>query len=99
MRLKIVFCVALLLAATAAMAQVSQVFTPSYGAVDYAVNDLGSFYVSGSPLNKQTASSTNIGSAFQLTVSPLYSGYADSGVVLFFNGGLKLGQLQSVSAA
>ncbi|MCL5283321.1 MAG: hypothetical protein M1330_01205 [Armatimonadetes bacterium] len=45
MRLKIIFCAALLFAATAAMAQVSYVFTPTSSGVNYAINNDGPFYV------------------------------------------------------
>jgi hypothetical protein len=72
------------------------VFTPASPAVDFAVND-GGFFVSGSPITMTHASSAISGQNFLLTATG--TGYSDAGIVLYFNGGLELGQLQSVTVA
>ncbi len=82
----------------AATAGASQVFTTSSTGVDYAVNDNG-FYVSGSPITVGTAAyaGTN-GSNFSLLADST-QGANDSGIVLYFNGGLTLGQLTGVTVS
>jgi hypothetical protein len=82
----------------------AETFTISSCNIDFAVNDGGHFYVrssqipggAGSPPGVD-ASSAISGSSFHLTAAG--SGYSDSGIVLYFNGGLKLGDLQSVSVS
>jgi hypothetical protein len=78
-------------------------FTISGSNVDFAVNDGGSFYVrssqilpAGSPPGVDASSSIS-GSNFHLTATAIQPAYSDAGIVLYFNGGLKLGDLQSVS--
>lgn len=78
----------------------SDTFTTGSGNVDFTVND-GGFWVesgqipagSSSPGLNATASIS--GSNFSLTSSG-NGGYTDSGIVLYFNGGLTLGDLKSV---
>jgi hypothetical protein len=82
----------------------AETFTTSSCNIDFAVNDGGSFYVrssqipggAGSPPGVD-ASSVISGSGFHLTATATQPAYSDSGIVLYFNGGLKLGDLQSVS--
>ncbi len=75
-------------------------FTSSSGGVSFAVND-GGFWVkgvsipvagSGPGLN---ATSSVLGSSFHLSAGG--AGYSDVGIVLYFNGGLKLGEVQGVT--
>lgn len=93
--------VALSLIGTIAIATATT-FTTSSPGVFFSVNDVD-FYVrdtqilpglSSPGLN---ASSQISGSDFLLSASG--SGYSDAGIVLYFNGGLRLGLLQSVSVA
>jgi hypothetical protein len=82
----------------------AETFTTSSCNVDFAVNDGGSFYVrssqipggAGSPPGVD-ASAAISGSSFHLTATAIQPAYSDSGIILYFNGGLKLGDLQSVS--
>ena len=77
-------------------------FTVSSGSVDFCVND-GSFYVKSSQIPAGAsspglnASSSISGSNFHLTASG--PGYSDAGIVLYFSGGLQLGDIESVSVA
>ena len=75
-------------------------FTSSSGGVSFAVND-GGFWVkdvsipvagSGPGLN---ATSSVSGSSFHLSAGG--AGYSDAGIVLYFSGGLKLGEVQGVT--
>ena len=60
--------------------------------VYFAVNDTG-YYVSPTGLTTTNAQSTISGSNFHIEA---YSPAGDAGIVLYFNGGLTLGSLQSV---
>jgi hypothetical protein len=77
-----------------------QAFDTSSGSVRYAVND-GGFWVRTAPIAGSggspglNATSAIVGSAFHLTASG--SSYSDAGIVLYFDGTLKLGDLQGVS--
>jgi hypothetical protein len=75
------------------------VFTPGSSDVYYSVNNPNGggsdFWVSGSPINGAYASAGSSASSFQLSATD--PSYSDAGIVLFFNGGLTLGQLQSVN--
>jgi hypothetical protein len=79
-------------------------FTTSSCGVDFAVNDGGSFYVrssqippgAGSPPGLDASSSIS-GADFHLEAGG--AGYSDSGIVLYFNGSLKLGDLKSVTVS
>jgi hypothetical protein len=87
--------------ATPALAGV-QTFDTSSSSVRYAVND-GGFWVKTAQIPASSSSpglnatSAIVGSAFHITASG--SAYSDSGIVLYFDGTLKLGDLQSVSIA
>jgi len=76
-------------------------FTTSSCNLDFAVNDSGSFYVrnsrivpAGSPPGLEASSSIS-GPAFNLSATS--AGYSDAGIVLYFDGRLKLGDLKSAS--
>jgi hypothetical protein len=77
-----------------------QTFDTSSGSVRYAVND-GGFWVSTAPFAASgsspglNATSGIAGGAFHTTASG--SSYSDAGIVLYFDGTLKLGDLQGVS--
>lgn len=87
---------ALILSGTPAKAD-QVVFTTASSGVDFAVSDDGGFYVSSSGIQMPDASSVISGSSFALSAGG--AGYSDAGIVLFFNGGLILGELQSVTVA
>lgn len=77
-------------------------FTTSSGNVSFSVNDSGSFYVRNLPMPPGAgtppgvnASSSISGSTFHLTAGG--AGYSDAGIVLYFNGGFRLMDLQGVS--
>lgn len=70
------------------------VFTPASPGVDFAVSD-GGYYISGSGIAMTDASAIVSGPNFLLSATG--AGYSDAGIVLFFNGGLALGQLGSVT--
>jgi hypothetical protein len=78
-------------------------FTTDSCNVNFAVNDGGFFYVKNSQIPPAgsspgvDASSSISGSNFHLTATATPPSYSDSGIVLYFNGGLTLGDLQSVS--
>jgi hypothetical protein len=86
--------------AAPAMAGV-QTFDPSSGGVWYAVNDSGSFWTRAAQMPASSSSpglnatSSIAAGLFHLTASG--SAYSDSGIVLYFDGTLHLGDLQSVS--
>jgi hypothetical protein len=98
--LPLLVSVAILGVATPAFAGV-QTFDTGSAHVWYAVNDGGGFWVRTAPIPSSTSSpgvnatSAAVGSAFHVTASG--SSYSDSGIVLFFDGSLKLGDLQGVS--
>ncbi len=99
LKLGYLFVVLIGIAATAA----ADTITTSSCNVDFAVNDSGSFYVrssqivpAGSPPGLEASSSIS-GSNFHLTANS--TGYSDTGIVLYFNGGLKLGDLKTVSVS
>ncbi len=86
----------------AAVAANADTFTISSCNVDFAVNEGGSFYVRSGQIPPGAvsppgvdASSLISGSNFHLNAGG--AGYSDAGIVLYFNGGLKLGDLKSVS--
>jgi len=101
MRKLIGFVFAGLLLTTAVAAKADTLFTTSSPGVDYAISDSTGYYVS--PLGQfgTDAMSMSQGGYFNLTAwnpgYPPVSTYSDAGVVLYFNGGLTLGQLQSVT--
>lgn len=99
LKLGFLFVVLIGIAATAA----ADTITTSSSNLDFAVNDRGSFYVessqippgAGSPPGVDASSSIS-GSLFNLIANS--TGYSDAGLVLYFNnGGLRLGDLKSVS--
>ena len=94
-RLGCVLAIAVWLPATTATAN-TFVFSTTSPDVMYAVSD-GGFFVSSAGITKTYASASIAGSSFQLVASG--SGYSDAGIVLYFNGGLKLGDLASVVVA
>jgi hypothetical protein len=71
-------------------------FTPASPGVDFSVND-GPFWVSSSGIVKTDASASILGSDFHL--SAIGTSYSDAGIVLFFDGGLVAGALESVTVA
>lgn len=78
------------------MADVTTTVTTSSPGVQFAVNDLsGKFWTTSSGLTKPNASSTIVGSDFHLYADG--TAYTDAGIVLYFDGSLKLGDLESVS--
>lgn len=79
---------------TMAVAAKADVFTTSSTGVDYTINN-GGFYVSPLTLGGPPAGSFNAGPVFAMYADG--PAYADAGIVLYFNGGLTLGQLQSVT--
>lgn len=81
--------------ATAARADAILFSTASPG-MDYSVNDVA-FYVRNVGITMPNASASISGSNF--TLSATGAGYSDAGIVLFFGGGLRLGDLQSVTVA
>ena len=96
------FVVVMGVAATTMAGTFTALFTTSSSNVDFAVSD-GGFWVKSSQIPPGAsspglnASSYISGSNFHLTASG--AGYSDAGIVLLFNGGLKLGDLTSVSVA
>jgi hypothetical protein len=98
MRTRIAIVTTLLCALTATATASSTVFTSVTPGVEFAVNDIvngvDAFQVSPSSLTTANAYAKNDGSSFQLSAE---SGSFDAGLVLYFQGGLKLGDLQSVS--
>jgi hypothetical protein len=86
-----------LLFATAVAAK-ADTFTPTSGGVDYTVNTGSTFYVSPFAQGTAPAASNVQGGMFFLDANSNYGSYSDAGVVLYFNGGLTLGQLQGVTA-
>lgn len=78
--------------AVPAMATLTMFDTSSSG-VYYAIND-GGFYVNPTGFSTTNASSTISGSNFQIQGN---ASAGDAGIVLYYNGGLTLGALQSVS--
>jgi hypothetical protein len=86
----VLFCAGLLSADTI-------VFTPVSSGVHYSVNNPSGFFVSSSPITGAVASADVAGSNFRLSATD--PSYSDAGIVLFLNGGLTLGELQSVIVA
>jgi len=84
--------------AATAMADI-KTFTASSSGVYYAINGTLSgtsgFFVSPTGLTGTNASATNNGSEFVLSATG--STYSDAGIVLYFNGGLKLGNISTIS--
>jgi hypothetical protein len=78
---------------TSAMADT---FIPGSSGVNYAINDGSDFFTNSAGYNTGDVQSYNAGSYFYLTTAA--SGYSDAGIVLYFNGGLKLGDLLNISA-
>jgi len=68
-------------------------FNPSSSGVNYAINDSG-FFVSPNGFSTANAQSLISGSNFHIQAA---SPAGDVGIVLYFNGGLTLGSLQSVA--
>jgi hypothetical protein len=77
-----------LLLMTAAIAAKADTFTTSTPGVDFAMNN-GGFYVSQSALPESFPNGSNF---WELAAQP-----GDAGIVLYFGGGLTLGELQDVS--
>lgn len=102
MRVGCFFVVFMVGVATTMANAFTTVFTTSCRNVDFSVNDSGGFYVrntqmppgAGTPPGVDASSSIS-GSGFHLTATG--SGYSDAGIVLFFNSGIKLNDLQGVS--
>jgi hypothetical protein len=84
------FCAGLLSADTI-------VFTPASSGVNYSVDNPSGFFVSNTPIIGPVASASIFGSSFRLSATD--PSYSDAGIVLFLNGGLTLGELQSVNVA
>ena len=61
----------------------------------YAINTGTYYQVSASPLSTATASSTLDSTGVRLDINPT-SGYADAGIVLYFDGSLTLGNLNTI---
>jgi len=74
-------------------------FTTESSGVNYAVNNPNGFFVSSAPIASPLASAGQSGAAFTLSATAPGTGYSDAGIVLYFNGGLTLGQLQDVGVA
>jgi hypothetical protein len=70
------------------------VFTPSSSGVSYSVTNSTGFFVSNTEITGTCAAAGISGSVFALSAVAPCPG---AGIVLFFNGGLTLGQLQSVT--
>jgi hypothetical protein len=92
-----------LLLTTAVAAKADTLFTTTSSGVDYAISDAAGFYVSPVELlgsNTMALSPSVSNPYFTLqTWNPGYPTltYSDAGIVLYFNGGLTLGELQSVT--
>jgi hypothetical protein len=82
------------LAATAMADEMT--FTTSSTGVYYAVND-GGYFVSPSAITTANAYAKTSGSNFELYADG--SGYSDAGIVLYFGGGLTLGDISNISIA
>jgi len=91
--LRVAFAATLMSAAAPAVA-VADTITVSSPGVWFSVSD-GGFYVRTSEIARSNASSTISGSDFHLSASG--QSYSDAGIVLYFDGGLTLGALRSVS--
>ncbi|MFZ0034671.1 MAG: right-handed parallel beta-helix repeat-containing protein [Sedimentisphaerales bacterium] len=87
--------VVIMMLAVSGVAQAA-IFTASSSGVNYSVNDSG-FYVKNTPISGTNAQSGISGGDFLLGASG--AGYSDAGIVLYFDGSLKLGDLQSVSVS
>jgi hypothetical protein len=93
-------CIFMVIMGFAALAMADMVTTSSCN-VSFSVNESNAFYVRGSQIVPAVsppgleATATITGSYFALSANS--AGYSDSGIVLYFNGGLKLGDLKSVS--
>jgi hypothetical protein len=72
-------------------------FTTASPGVNYAVNNPTGFFVSSAPISSPLASADQSGTSFTLSATAPTTGYSDAGIVLYFNGGLTLGQLQDVA--
>jgi hypothetical protein len=75
------------------------VFTGVSTGVNYSVNNPSGFLVSNSPISGPVASAGTLAGPYNVGfhLSATDPSYSDAGIVLFFNGGLTLGQLQSVN--
>jgi hypothetical protein len=101
MKTKFALILALLLFCAGLSSASPLVYVPTSSGVSYSVNS-GGFFVSNAPIAGTVASAgANIsslwGNTFQLSANG--PSYSDAGIVLFFDGSLTLGQLQSVTVA
>jgi hypothetical protein len=87
---------ALLLFGTPARAD-TVVFTPGSLGVDFSLNDNLGFYVTSAGIAMEGELASISGSDFVLSATD--TPYSDAGIVLFFNGGLIVEHLQSVTVA
>lgn len=88
MRKSVLSLVVLFLMTLAATAR-ADTFTTSTPGVDFAENAGGGFYVSSAGLPESFINGSNF---WELAAGP-----GDAGIVLYFNGGLTLGELQGVN--
>lgn len=73
----------------------AETFNTSIANVWYSVND-GNFYTRPTPINMTNAQATIENGKFHLNAEG--PGYSDAGIALYFDGTLKLGDVQSISS-
>lgn len=93
--MKTTVLIALVLSMAATVASADTIFTASSSGVNYCVNDSGFFVQSGGITTANAQAGVNGGNFHLYAKQPA----GDVGVVLYFDGSLKLGDLQSVSVA
>jgi hypothetical protein len=76
-------------------AAIADTFTPASTGINYSINNNAGFFTNSTGYSSGSVQSFNAGSSFHVeaTADP----YSDAGIVAYFNGGLKLGDLLGVS--